>query len=253
MLIGMPISRIAVGIALAMALAVSPAFAQEMKPVRSITVTGQAQSKVVPDEAHIVINLNAQNKALAPARQAHDQKLMKLMGIIKKAGIDEKKIRTQSSTMQPVYNYTNGQRDFQGYRVQTQLDITLGDTAKLAGLIDDISAAEFEKDANLEWGNLINMYYNISNPEKLRAELLIAAAAVANAKAKAESLASASGAVLGAVYQITEGNTPQFRPMVRNAVLAAPSMGSANGAAAVAPPAGEQDIESTVTVTYEIK
>lgn len=233
----------------------TPAMAQELRAIRSITVSGQAERLVVPDEAHITVNLNAQDKDMAKARAAHQQKLTKLLDIVKKAGIDEKKVRSQSSNIQPIYDYRNdgkgnSQRIFLGYRAQTNLDITVGDTAKLGGLMDSISSAGFEQGANTEWGNLLSVYYTISKPDEVRDALL--ADAITNAKTKAERMADAAGAELGKVYQLNENGTPQFQPVMLRA--AAPMMAKAESAMAdAAPPAGEQKIESSVTVTFELK
>lgn len=234
----------------------SPAMAQELAPVRSITVNGLAERKVVPDEAHIQVNLNAQDKDMAKARAAHQQKLAKLMDIVKKAGLEEKKVATQSSNIQPVYTYRNAangqsQRVFEGYRVQTSLDITVGDTSKLGALMDQIASAGFEQGANTEWGNLMNVYYTLANPEKTRDEMLVAA--IANARAKAERMADAAGADLGDVYQINENGTPQFRPIMAPMMARAESMAAGMAKMDAAPPAGEQELQSNVTVTYELK
>lgn len=235
----------------------SPVLAADVVAVRSITVSGMAERKVVPDEAHITVNLNAQDKDMAAARKAHQQKLAKLMEIVKKADIEERKVRTQSANIQPVYTYRNdakgnSQRVFEGYRVQTSLDITVPDTAKLGGLMDAISSAGFEQGANTEWGNLISVYYAISNPDKLRDEMLVQA--IANARAKAERMADAAGAKLGAVYQINENGTPQFRPMYAVGGRAVMAMAmKAEASMDAAPPAGEQEIQSNVTITYELK
>lgn len=243
---------------LSAALLAAPAQAQELAAIRSITVSGQAQRKVVPDEAHINVNLNAQDKDMAKARAAHQQKLARLLALVDKAGIDEKKVRSQSSNVQPVYTYRNdgkgnNQRVFEGYRVQTSLDITVGDTSKLGGLMDSIARAGFEQGANTEWGNLISVYYTLADPDKLRDDLLVQA--IANARAKAERMADAADAKLGAVYQINEQGTSQFVPML--ARPAAPMMMKAGMADAAmteaAPPAGEQEVQSNVTVTYELK
>lgn len=241
-----------------MLVAAQAAVAADLIAVRSITVSGMAERKVVPDEAHITVNLNAQDKEMATARKVHQEKLAKLMDLVKKADIEERKVRTQSANIQPVYTYRNdgkgnSQRVFEGYRVQTNLDITVGDTAKLGGLMDAISSAGFEQGANTEWGNLISVYYTLSDPDKLRDEML--AQAIANAKTKAESMADAAGAKLGNVYQINENGTPQFQPVMALAARA-PMMAMAKdaaGSAEMAPPSGEQQIQSNVTVTYELK
>lgn len=239
---------------LAMMLVGGAAHGADLVPVRSITVSGMAERKVMPDEAHITVNLNAQDKALATACSAHDKKLISLMAMVKKAGIEEKKVSTQSSNIQPVYTYRNdgsgnSKRVFEGYRVQTNIDITVGDTSKLAGLMDAIANGGFEQGANTEWGNLMSVYYTLSNPDALRDELL--AQAITNARAKAEKMADAAGADIGGVYQINENGTPQFQPVMapRAMVMKAEMAGDA----AMAPPAGEQNVQSNVTVTYELK
>lgn len=232
------------------------AYAADLAPVRSITVSGMAERKVVPDEAHITVNLNAQDKALATARAAHDKKLSRVMALVKQAGIDAKKVSTQSSNIQPVYTYRNdgsgnSKRVFEGYRVQTNLDITVGNTAKLAGLMDSIAKGGFEQGANTEWGNLLSVYYTLSNPDALRDEML--AQAIRNARTKAEKMADAAGAEIGGVYQINENGTPQFQPVMAAAPQALMMRAEIASDKAMAPPAGEQNVQSNVTVTYELK
>ena len=229
---------------------------QQFAPIRSITVSGQAERKVVPDEAHINVNLNAQDKDMAKARAAHQGKLDALMKIVDEAGIDERKVRTQSSNLQPVYTYRNNngqsERVFEGYRAQTNLDITVGDTKKLGGLMDKIAAAGFEQGANTEWGDLMSVYYTLSDPDKVRDEMLVQA--IGNAKEKAERMASAASASLGNVYQINEQGTPQFQPVMAPMMARAPGFGvMADAKMEAAPPAGEQNVQSNVTVTYELK
>lgn len=242
-------------VAFALTLLACAAHADDLRAIRSITVSGMEERKVVPDEAHITVNLNAQDKDMAKARASHQQKLSSLMAMVKKAGIDARKVATQSSTIQPVYTYRNdgkgnSQRVFEGYRVQSNLDVTVGDTTKLGGLMDAIAGGGFEQGANTEWGNLMSVYYTLSKPDALRDDML--AQAIGNARVKAEKMANAAGADLGAVYQIHENGTPQFQPMMQ--AMAAPrSRMAMDKAEAVALPAGEQNVQSNVTVTYELK
>lgn len=230
----------------------TPALAQEMHKIRSITVNGMAQKKVVPDEAHLTVNLNSTDMKLATAKTAHDAKLKKLLAIVDGMGIDEKKVRTQHSSVQPMYDYNDGQQVFRGYRVNSNLDITVEDTKKLGDLMDKITAAGFEKGARTDWGGLLNMYYTISNPEEVRDSLL--AEAIGNAREKAERMAKAGGADLGGVWQINESGTMHFPPPMPMMAMARAEMGG--GAVAdkmSAPPAGEQELQANVTVTFELK
>lgn len=236
----------------------SAAIAADVASVRTLTVTGTAKREVVPDEAHLSVNLNAQALKLADAKSAHDAKLKKLLGLAREAGIDEKKVRTQSSGVQPVYRYENdpktgrNTRRLDGYRVQTSVDITVGDTSKLGGLMDAVTAAGFEQGANAEWGDLISTYYTLSNPEKIRDEML--AEAIANAKQKAVKMAAAVSANVAGVVQLNETGAPTLdfpRPMRPMAfALGGAKVAESSG---VVPPAGEQEVNASVTVMFELK
>lgn len=230
----------------------------ELTAVRTISVSGMAERKIVPNEAHLRVNLNSMDMKMAAAKAAHDVKLKKLLSITKEAEIDERKVRTESSTIQPIYDYINdpktgqGTRVFKGYRVQTQLDITVADTAKLGGLMEQITNAGFEEGANTEWGNLLDLNYQIADPDKQRDELL--AEAITNARTKAERMVKAADASLGRVYQINEGSAPSFRPPVpMPMVMMAKSADAGMAEAAYAPPAGEQNVQASVNVVFELK
>lgn len=243
--------------AVAALLIATTANAQQLVPVRTISVTGQAERKVVPDEAHVNVNLNSMERKLPAAKAAHDAKLSKLMAIVKGAGIDEKKVSTQSSSTQPIYEYINdpakgiNTRMFKGYRVQTMLDITVGETKKVGDLMDQIAGAGFEQGANTEWGQLMNVYYGISNPDAVRDDMLVEA--IANAKTKADRMAAAAGASISRVHSITEGSVPVFHPRPMPMFAMAKAASADMTMESVAPPAGEQELNSTVTVVYELQ
>ena len=229
--------------------------------VRTISVSGQANRKLVPDEAHLRVNLNSMLPKMAEAKAAHDEKLKALLEITKAEGIEERKVRTESSMVQPIYEYVNTPvtatmpnpqptRVFRGYRVQTQLDITVVDTAKVGVLMEKITEAGFEKDANTEWGNLLDLNYQVSEPEKKRDELL--GEAITVARAKAERMAAAAGSSVARVQQISEGNVSDYNPRpVPMMAMAKMSMAEADGAP-VAPPTGEQNLQANVSVVFEL-
>ena len=231
-------------------------------PTRTISVSGQANKKLVPDEAHLRVNLNAMKLKMADAKTAHDDKLRALLEITKSEGIEERKVRTESSTVQPIYEYVNPpitalmpnpqpKREFRGYRVQTLLDITVVDTSKVGVLMEKITEAGFEKDANTEWGNLLDLNYQVSEPEKKRDELL--AEAIAAARTKAERMAKAAGTSVAGVQSINEGNVSNYNPrpmmMMAKGAMMAEAMADA---APVAPPSGEENLQASVSVVFEL-
>jgi hypothetical protein len=242
----------------ALCMLATPALADDMKMPRMITVSGQAERNVVPDEAHITVNLNSMDVKLAAAKTAHDAKLKKLMSIAKSKGVAEKKISSQSSSIQPNYDYVSdpktgaGRQIFKGYRVQTNIDITVTDMSKIGELMDEISGAGFEKGANTEWGQLMSMNYAIADPDKIRDEMLVEA--ITNARTKAERMVKAAGASIGRVYSINESGVSMPPPMMPMPMMARAMMADAAGASSpVAPPAGEQQINANVTISFELK
>lgn len=220
--------------------------------VRSVTASGTAERKVALDEAHVSVTIGATSMKLAEAKAAHDRKLRDVVAIAKKEEINEAQIKTQSSSTQPQYTWENNKQNFKGYRVATTLGITVKEIGAVGALLEKLSAAGLEQDNKPEWGQLISVSYSISNPDKIRDEML--ADAIKNARAKAENMAAAAGASLGNVLQINESGTPQFAPIPMP--MMARAMVASDGAMAeksVAPPVGEQSLNANVTVTFELK
>lgn len=223
-------------------------------PVRSITASGMSERKVAPDEAHVQVNFGATNMKLEAAKAEHDKKLRTVMSIAEKAGIDKAQMKTLNSSIQPVYTWEDNRQNFRGYRVQTMIDITVKKIDAVGALIEKLSVAGLESGNTQEWGNLLNVSYSISNPDKVRDEML--AEAIKNARAKAQNMATAAGASIGNVIQINEGGAPQFNfppaPMMARAEMAMAG-GAADAKMAVAPPVGEQQVNANVTVIFELK
>lgn len=239
------------GIAILSVLAVASAARAEMMPIRTISVSGTAERKLVPDEGHIYINVGATDLKMAAAKTKHDAKLKKIFAITDKQGIDRKHLSTQSSSVQPHYEYSDNRQIFRGYRMQTSLDIKVSDINKTPALVEQLMSAGLKEQDQQNYGQFISTSYTLSNPDKIREEM--AAEAIRKAREKADKLAAAAGTSVIGVYQINESEAPQFypRPMMAMAMKA----GGAGDASSesVAPPTGEQEVRSTVNIIFEIK
>lgn len=240
-----------IGFALLAIFAIATAARAEMVPLRSISVSGSAERKVVPDEAHVYVTLGATHAKMAEAKKLHDAKLAKLYTIADKNSIGRNHLTTQSSSVQPHYSYNDGKQIFQGYRMVTSIDIKVADTKKLGTVIEQLMASGLEEHNQQEYGQLLSTQYTIANPDKIRDEML--AEAIKNARTKAENMAAAAGAEVTRVYQINEGDAPQFMPRAMPMMAMAKAEGAAYADTAAPPPAGEQELRSTVTVIFELK
>ncbi len=217
----------------------APAFAQQaMTMPRVITVNGEAKRQVVPDEAHVYVNVNAKNAKLAVAKAEHDKKLKALLALAKGFDIEDKHLKTQHSSVQPEYDYVDGKQKFRGYSVNSGVDVTIKKTDIIGDMMEKLAAGGFDE---------TSMNYTVSDMDKIRDEIITDA--IKNARAKAERMAEAAGASIARVYSINEGgvNFPQ-PPMPMMAMRAEMAMDKS-----VAPPAGEQEVNANVTVSYELK
>lgn len=219
---------------------------------RIITASGMSERKIVPDEAHVNVNISAIDKTLETAKAEHDRKLNKVLAIAKRAGIEQQKIRTDNATIRPQYSWDNNKQNFKGYVVQTSLDITLKKIDGLGELMDKIASAKLENAVSNEYSGLMHVHYVISDPHKVREDMLVDA--IKNARSKAERMAAAAGANLGRAIQINEGGTPRFDfppdlPMLPGSAMSV----EARANAVAAPPPGEQQLNANVTVSFELK
>jgi uncharacterized protein YggE len=112
---------------------------------RTITVSGQASVKVVPDRVIIVIGVEIMNKDLAAAKKEHDERIKKLLALPARFQIDPKDVQTDYARIEIAYRYEYSRRQFDGYQVSQSIAFTLRDVSKYDALL----TAALECGANL--------------------------------------------------------------------------------------------------------
>ncbi|RRH77347.1 SIMPL domain-containing protein [Falsigemmobacter faecalis] len=215
-------------------LAAAPLFAQEMKPV--ITVTGEAGVKVAPDMATIRIGVDTLEGTAAEAMQNNSAQMRSVQEALRASGLQDRDLQTSGLSVQPEYSYPqNGERVLQGYRATNGLNVQVRDLAKLGGILDQVT----KDGAN----NIGGLSFGLQESGKAQDEARVAA--VKEARRRAEMMAEAEGVKLGRVLEIREGSEPAPRPMMR--------MAAAEAAMAPAPiEAGEMEFSTSVTLTWEL-
>lgn len=223
-----------------------PAHAGDTVTGRTVTVRGEAEIKRAPDKADVSIGIQEQKRDLKEAQKATDDQLKALYRIAKELGIAEKDLRTDYSSVQPVYNYNNndGRQIFAGYSVNHQVTVTLRDVAKVAELTQKLTAAGIDQ--------INNILFGLQQEDSARDEAL--ELALKKARAKADMLAKASGETLGKVYSISESGVhfdPRPMPMMRGkAMMAMEAAGAPAMDAAAPPPSGEMVVRADVQATF---
>jgi uncharacterized protein len=203
-----------------------------------LSVVGEGQVDVVPDTANVSIGIQSDGKTVDEIQKSINTTNNNIVAALSKIGIDKKDIATSNYSINPSYDYANGQTPT-GYNGSATLTIKVKDTSKLPSVI----SASTEAGANQIYGT----NYSIENPDKYREEARNEA--IANAKAQAQKLANQLGIRLGKVTNIAEstsgGGGPQpmmYKEMARDSMSVAP-------APDLQP--GSQTITSIVTLSFE--
>ena len=197
---------------------------------RTVTVTGQGQSRAVPDRAVLRIGVAHRAPGVADAVAGVDSGV-RLAGEVARRFTTPARIGSGGLNLWPAHDQQGQQV---GFEARHQLVIACDDL-DVAGKLVGALAAEVGDRLQIEGVSL-----EVSDPAA--AQTAAREAAYADATARAEHLAGLSGATLGEVLQLVEGGGAM--PLMG----AAPMFAAAARDVAFEP--GESTLNSSVTVTW---
>ena len=108
----------------------------EEKP-RLITVSGEAEVLVVPDEVILTLGVETSDMQLELAKDDNDLRIKRIIATAKRHGVKKQYIKTDYLHIEPRYQYRNENRNFLGYFVRKTVVVTLRDISKFEGLLSD--------------------------------------------------------------------------------------------------------------------
>lgn len=218
---------------------------KNMSPVNTISVSGTGEVFAVPDVATFTITMQSQNKDVTVAQEEVSEQSSEVITVLEDLGIEEKDIKTSQYSSNPRYDYQrfNGQGEIVGYEVMQTLTVKVRDievAGKVLGAMGELDVS-----------NIYGPQFEIDDPDALQAEAR--ALAIEDAEAKAKELARGLDSRLGKVVSFQEGGAEAY-PMMYN-IMEAGSSKSAVADMAVVPelPTGENQVVSSVTITYKLK
>ncbi len=209
----------------------------------TITVHGDAVTKVAPDRVTLPVTVREENITLKTAKEKHDEKLRNLLELAETSGIKKEDIQTSYTSISPQYDYhINASPKLRAYEVQTSINFTLK-IPTLAGFMDKV--------LGLGITTVGDVSYSLKDEEKIKEDTL--AKAVEKAYEKASRIANAAKVTIDKPLVIEEGGMEMPRP-IRPMIMAKAPMAMAS----MAPPppelpSGLVNIEQSVTVTYQLK
>lgn len=214
--------------------------ANDTTPPRTVTTTGEALIRTVPDEGTISMGVEIRDPELAAARNQAGAIVEKFLAGARDLGIPDKDIATLGARVQPDYewNRETGERRLRGYVVTRELRVTLTDLNVLGPLIEEATAAGVNQ--------VQPAMLTSSRRKELERQAL--ADATLDARQRAESAAGAVNARVGAVRKI-DASSPRIQPVARRAELMAADAGGAGGGWQP----GEISIPAQVQVTFDLE
>jgi uncharacterized protein YggE len=201
----------------------------------NVTVTGNGKVTYTPDLLHVSVGVSSEGKTATDAWQKNEEIIKKVMEALKQFGIDPKDIKTSALNITPRYVHHEGREpELVGYTATYDLNVTVRKMADAGRILDSLVEHGANRHMNIAFGS--------SQIDKLIDEARIKAAT--NAHKKAELYVTASGAQLGQVLTINEGQgyAPQYLPFERGL--------KSDAGTPIAP--GEQELSVSVTVVYGI-
>jgi uncharacterized protein YggE len=178
-------------LALALPLAAS---AQEKNDRPLITVTGEAEVRVVPDEVFFDISVQTFHRELKAAKAQTDERLKNLLELTRRYGVEAKDVQTDYVKVEPRYRGGSDARQLLGFSVRKDLVFTLRDVARAEALLAEVLEAGVTRINDID--------FRASDPRKHRDQAR--ALAIRAAQEKAVALTKEIGQRIGKAYSIEE-------------------------------------------------
>lgn len=211
--------------------------------MRTITVTGNALVKKVPELAYLSVRVHAKGATTKVAQKKQSELMHVVLGTLGKLTIASSDIKTERYHTQHAYKYDEKKRQQvpDGFVVMQQLTVTV-----VAESAEEVVGALAEHPVEITVG------FGLKNNDYEKNDALCLA--IANARAKAVSMANACDlrvGTLGEVISCNEGVRSQQDAGLRMVAMSVnPDTGGGTNPEL---PSGDIEIHATVTMTFELK
>jgi len=215
----------------------------------TITVSGTGKASLAPDVAEVTFTVQNTEAKVADAQAATTKQVNAAIAFVKEQGIAEKDIKTLSYNVYPQYDYTRcvaGQMcppstpKISGYQVSETVQVRVHNLDLTGSLLQGLGSLEVQ--------NISGPNFTLDNPNA--GQDAARANAIDDAKTKAQVLARQLGVRLVKIVNFSE-STGAY-PVMYSA-MAKDSAAGMGGAVAPQLPTGENEYNSSVSITYEIR
>jgi len=201
-----------------------------------LDIQATGTSTRAPDIATIGAGVVTQAAKARDAMTANATAMSATIAALKRAGVADRDIQTQSINLQPQYRYGDNQPPvLTGYQASNRVSVRIRDMAGAGGVIDALVASG----ANQIDGPTLSVEHPETALDEARAK------ALATARTRADLYAKAAGLTVRRIVRISESDEapPIVRPM---------AMMAAKRADSTPVEAGEQELAVSLSVTFEL-
>ena len=213
----------------------TPLWALEKSTPRLITVTGEAEVQVVPNQAILTLGVETRDRDLGIAKRDNDERIKRVLALAKKYGLTPGHIRVDHISIEPWYS--DGE-DVIGYRVRKTIVLTIQNLSKFDGLLNSLLDAGANYVDRVQFRTTKLREYR----DQARALALMAA------KEKAKKMAKELGQKIGKPYTIVEEQYE--KGMAPNVMQGA---GGSSGEADKSVALGQISVNVRVRVSFELR
>jgi len=212
----------------------------------TITVSDTGEIYAKPDLALTTFSVITEEKTVAEALSQNTEKMNAVIDFVKGQGVEDKDLKTTSFNIYPRYEWREekteippqpqGKRVLVGYEIRQSLEVKIRDLEKIGAIIEGATEAGANQVGDLQ--------FTIDKEDELKKQAR--EQAIEKAKTKAKELASQLEVNLVRISNFSESSIiPRYYGLEKAAAMGV-------GEEAPQIETGENKIEVTVTITYEI-
>lgn len=200
-----------------------------------ISVSGQGVVRLAPDVALITLGVETSNKDVGEAQNSNRTTMNAVVAELKRLGIREENIQTQSYNVYPDYRWEDNRNVLVGYKVSNLVRVKVTEIDKTGSIIDAAAA----KGANVVQG----IQFTVADEKKAYQEAL--QLALKDAEDKAKVMAGYFGITGLSPVSMAEGGQSIIYPPVPM-----PRMDAEMDASTSISP-GEMEVRAQVSVSFK--
>jgi uncharacterized protein YggE len=207
----------------------------------TITINGQGEVDAKPDLTTITLGVVTEGETVEAIQTENTNKMNNIIDMVKDLGIKEADIKTLNFSVNPRYNWDEGERTEAGFEIRQNVQVKVRDESNTSKLLSESS----KLGANQVGG----LNFTIDDPSKF--EQAARLDAIKDAEAKAQELADELGLELVRVVSFSEAGggspAPMYDMMERSMAVGMDAMPEPKIET------GTQKVTSYVSVTFEVR